>query len=225
MTIEPEETCRMYDIESQPKGGMISETEIEILRFVNEFGFCEINQIMKRFDIKKSAAYLSMQLLIRLGLMVQARIIQSRRGAYIVTHKGIALLELDLPRVKKISLVTYVHHLAVIDVHLKLKEFYPNAAWISERRLVREKNESGCRKNVHLPDGVLVFPDGNKYAIEVERTPKTKSRLEELLLGYGLQDIYKEVWYFCSPHIFYATRGISKSMPYVKTYNLAEYTA
>ena len=67
MTIGSEDNNRMYYLESQPKGGILSEIEIEILQFVNEFGFCEIKQIIKRFCMKRSAAYLNMQVLIRLG--------------------------------------------------------------------------------------------------------------------------------------------------------------
>jgi predicted transcriptional regulator len=223
MTTEPEEKSRMYDLESQPKGAMISEIEIEILRFVNEFGFCEINQIMKRFGMKKSAAYLSMQLLIRLGLVIQAHIIQGRRGAYIVTHKGITLLELDLPQVRKVSLVTYEHHLIVIDVHLKLKALHPDAVFISERRLTRNKYTMGCGKNEHVPDGVLAFPDGDQSAIEVEKSLKTRDRLEKILFGYGLQDTFKEVWYFCSQDVLHTVKEIANTMPYVKTYSLREF--
>jgi len=220
MTIESEENSRMYDLESRLKGAMISETEIGILRFVNEFGFCEINQIMKRFGMKKSTAYLSMQLLIRLGLVIQARIIQGRRGAYIVTHRGITLLELDLPQVRKISLVTYEHHLVVIDVYLKLKDLYPHAVWVSERRLNRTM---GSGKNEHLPDGALIFPNDIRYAIEIEKSLKARDRLEKILFGYGLQDTFKEVWYFCSQDVFPTVKEISNNMPYVKTHNLKEF--
>lgn len=218
-----EENNSMFDLASLPKGAMLSEKEIEILRFVNEFGFCEIQQIMKRFAMKKSPAYLKMQMLIRLGLVIQARVIQGRRGSYCVTHKGISLLQLDLPLVKKISLGIYDHHLLVIDVHLKFRELHPDTVWVTERRLIRNQYENGFRKNEHLPDGVLIFPDSNQYAIEIERSLKTKARLEEILLGYGLQRTFKEVWYFCSQEVFSLLNKVTNNMPYVKTYNLKEF--
>lgn len=223
MTIKSEDNNRTYDLKSQPKRGMLSETEIEILSFINEFGFCEIKQILKRFCLKKSAAYLSMQRLIRLGLVIQAHIIQGRRGAYIVSHKGITLLKLDLPQVRKISLITYEHHLLVIDVHLKLEELYPGTVFITERRFNQNQCKLGYGKNEHLPDGVLVLPNGIQYAIEIEKSLKARDRLEKIIFGYGLQRTFKEVWYFCSQDVLRIVKEIANNLHYVKTHNLKEF--
>ncbi len=213
----------MADTESRSKRVMLSESMIEILRLLNEFGFCDIRHIAKRFDVKKTIAYKNMRILIKYGLVMNARIIKYQPRAYYLTSKGADLLKLDLPLIRRIPLNIYEHQLAVIDVFLKLKEMHPEAVWISERRLIRDKYSSDSKTNDHLPDGALVFPQGYQCAIEVERSLKARNRLEEILLGYGLQQTYREVWYFCSKGILPALNEFASSMHYIKIYNLSEF--
>lgn len=74
----------------------------------------------------------------------------------------------------------------IVDVYVKLKEIYPQATWISERSLVHDKCADGLGRRGHLSDGMLIFPDGKKIAIEVELTMKGKNRLERILKGYRI---------------------------------------
>lgn len=203
---------------------MLSENMIEILRLLNEFGFCDIRHIVKRFDISKTVAYESIQILIKYGLVMNARVIQNNPRAYYLTSKGIDLLKLDLPLVRRIPLNVFQHQLTVIDVYIKLRAIHPEAIWISERRLIRDKHISEFKNNDHLPDGALIFPQGYKCAIEVEKSLKARNRLEEILIGYGLQKTYREVWYFCSSGIITTVHEIANNMPYIKIYNLSEFS-
>jgi len=199
---------------------MLSLVEIEILRFVHEFGFCEIEQIIKRFELRKSSAYAYMKRLVLKGLVTNARIIKYQPRAYYLTAKCIGLLELDLPVIRGIPLNIYEHQLTVVKVYIQLRKLYTGAVWISERRLFRERKN----QDDHIPDGVLVFPD-KPCAIEVEKTPKTKSRLEGIMLGYGLQNAYKEVWYVCSASTLPAVSRFAVSMSYIKVFKLADFIA
>jgi len=198
----------------------LSENEIEILRFLNEFGFCEIRHIIKQFEIKKARAYSLIQMLIQRGLVINARVIKYQPRAYYLTAKGIDLLKLDLPLVRRIPLNIYEHHLTVIDVYINLKKLYPDAVWMTERRLIR--NKSGTENNNHLPDGALVFSD-KQCAIEVEKTQKARDRLETIIFSYGLQRTYKEVWYFCSQSVMSVVNQIANNLPYIKTFKLTEF--
>lgn len=197
----------------------LSVIELEILRFLNEFGFCEIRQIVKQFDMKKSSAYRYAKKLIQHGLIVNARIIKYQPCAYFVTAKGINLLKFDLPLIKNIPLHIYEHQLDVIDVSITLRKKYPDAIWMSERRLTREKHNN----HEHLPDGAVVLPDCKPFAIEIERTLKTKTRLESIILNYGLQNTYKEVWYFCSTSVMPAVTKFAANMPYIKVFRLGDF--
>lgn len=223
MTIESDKNKTKEDPGLEQKGVLLSGNELKILRFINEFGFCEIKQIIKLLDVKKTVAYSHMQILMMHGLVGNVRVIKYQPRAYYVTARGIDLIKLDLPRIRKIPLSVYEHQLAVIDVYLTLRKIYPETIWITERRLLRDKYASGSNKNEHLPDAAIVFPEGYQCAIEVERSSKTRSRLEEILLGYGLQQTYKEVWYFCAKGILPAIKEFASDMPYIKIHNMSEF--
>jgi hypothetical protein len=67
------------------------------------------------------------------------------------------------------------HVAAVNEVRLHVHERSPEAEWICERRLARER-EAG----EHLPDA-LVLRDGQRIAIEVELTVKSRKRTTQIL--------------------------------------------
>jgi hypothetical protein len=48
----------------------------------------------------------------------------------------------------------------------------------------------------HLPDGLLILPNGNIVAIEIELSIKGYARLEKILRALSSQ--YQTVWYFCT---------------------------
>lgn len=223
MTNYTDKKMLFKEVEQQAKGVVLSHHEIEILRFVHEFGFCEIGQIMKRFDLRKSSAYLHMQLLVRLGLVLHLRIALNRPGVYYLTTKSIRLLDLDLPVLERIPLSVYDHQLAVVNVHLQCRERYRDTVWISERRLIKDKYIDTSNLQDHLPDGAIVFPDGSQCAIEVERSLKSRKRIEAILLEYGLQRTFKEVWYFGSERITSVIKEMANSMAFIKTFDLEEF--
>lgn len=223
MTIELEKNMFLYDQVPQSKAAIFTEIETDILRFIHEFGFCHIKQIMKRFGMGRSRAYFHMKMLTRLGLVNHVKIMQDKHGAYYLTHKAINLIGLDLPLIRQIPLNVYVHQLTVVDVYLKLRELHAESTWISERRLNRENNSKGFKINDHLPDGVMVLANGTQYAVEIERSIKAKKRLEEILLGYSLQVKFKEAWYFCTTEVFSLIKKIANDVSNIKTYNLKDF--
>ena len=114
----------------------------------------------------------------------------------------------------------YEHQLTVINVFLKVSKSHPDATWITERRLARENYVKRIGKKEHLPDAVLVLPDGSQIAIEVEISLKARKRLDEILTDYALQSIFKEVWYFCSQHVQPVLRELSDGIPCIKIHPL-----
>lgn len=201
---------------------LLTIRKIEMLRFIHEFGFCEVNQIVNRFNIKQSCAYFHMKELTRYGLITNARIIKYQPRAYFLTPKGVGLLKLDLPVINHIPLNVYEHQLRVIDVHIKMRMIYPDAVWITERRLHRDKDKSDFGKPDHMPDAALIFSDDKRCAIEVEISQKTKDRLSEIINGYGLQKYYREVWYFCSQNVLPLINKVAGDVPYLKIFKLSE---
>lgn len=178
---------------------MYTNRNSEILRFINEFGFCELPQIQKRFGLSKTRAYKIMQRLIKHGYVIHERIFYHRHGIYRVTRDGAEIS--GLPMLSQVSVGNYEHQIAVIETYIKLMRQYPTASWLTERVLRRTGFMPGKGRDKHYADALMFMPDGKQVAIEVELTMKSKSRLKEILSGYMCQCEIKEVWYFCSPEI------------------------
>lgn len=193
--------------------------DVEILRFINEFGFCEIKQIEKRFGVRKTRGYQIMKRLVDAKFVIHEIVFHGAHGIYYLTKKGADCT--DLPPIKNIPKDNYEHQLAVIDIYFKLKEQHPTAEWIGERRIKRDKYIKGLGKRGHIPDGMLLFPDDKEVAIEVELTMKSKRRLFEILGGYSGRFHINEVWYYCAPNIITRISKLAEKMPYIKFHNLS----
>jgi hypothetical protein len=84
-----------------------------------------------------------------------------------------------------------VHTAAVNDVRLHVRERSPASRWVPERMLARERTAGE-----HLPDGV-VQTDGQRVAIEVELTPKSRRRMTMIL--DELERRFDATVYYCAP--------------------------
>jgi len=204
-------------------GVKLTERDIEILKFINDFGFCEMPQLDRRFDLKKPRNYQIINRLVEGGLIHHERVFYGRHGIYRLTNKGARLT--DLPPLSRIPLATYTHDITLIEVYLKLRKHHPEAQWISERQLTRDKHADGVGKRGHLSDGILVFPEGKQVAIEVELSLKSKYRLERILKGYGAQFSIKEVRYYCPENIAAYIGSLATKMPFIQVHSLREFLA
>lgn len=200
----------------------VTERDVEILAFINQFGFCEIVQIQKQFNLKKSRSYQVMKRLTAGGFLHHQRIFYGQHGVYYLTQQGAC--HTALPALQKVSYRHYHHHLKVIEVAMRLKAHYPEATWISERQLLMEKFKSGRYKKEHLADGVLLFAEDEKMAIEVELSRKGQERLKHILKRYAGKD-YKEVWYYCHPDITAFLTTLTQKMSFIKIFNIEEFLA
>jgi hypothetical protein len=171
-----------------------------IIKFVNEFGFCELPQIQKQFGLSKHRAYKVMQRLIEREYILHERIFFHRHGIYRATRLGAQLT--SVPMLDKVPVGIYQHQLAVIETYIKFMQEYPDATWMTERVLRRAGFMPGRRRDKHYADALVYMPDGKQIAIEVELTMKSKRRLEDIFRGYMGQIQINEVWYFCAPEIF-----------------------
>jgi hypothetical protein len=193
--------------------------DIEILKFINEFGFCEMPQIEKRFSMKKPRCYQVMKRLIDGGFVAHQRVFHGRHGIFFLSRQGSTYT--DWPPIRSIPKDNYIHQLTIIEVYFRLMQQHPDATWISERRINREKFRYTVGRRIdHLADGILVLPDDKEIAIEVELTMKSKKRLDDILWGYVLHKHIKEVWYYCSPDIVEKVIKVADNMGQVKIYAL-----
>jgi hypothetical protein len=93
--------------------------------------------------------------LIEAGFIMHEYVLRNKHGVYRLTRKGAGFT--DFPMLKFISLGSYLHQLAVVNVHLELMSRYPDATWISERRLKQNIFlEKGFQRSEHIADGMLI---------------------------------------------------------------------
>ncbi|MGD1059568.1 MAG: hypothetical protein ABR992_19415, partial [Solirubrobacteraceae bacterium] len=83
------------------------------------------------------------------------------------------------------------HVAAVNDVRLHIQARDPQAEWVPERVLAKERGAGQ-----HLLDGVAIT-GGRRVAIEVELTAKSRRRITTIL--DELAGRYDAVLYFCAP--------------------------
>lgn len=199
----------------------MTERDLEILKFINDFGFCEMPQIERQFSLKKPRSYQVIKRLINAGLLIHEYVLHRQHGIYRLTKQGAEWTE--LPALKYISLGSYLHQLKIVEVYQQLRQRYPDAIWTSERRLKQDKFSSGkLGRYGHVADGMLAFPDGRYIAIEVELTMKGKNRLNDIVKSYASRFEIKEVWYFCAKEIVNKVKKEIAHLPYVKVFGISE---
>ncbi|EKD73158.1 MAG: hypothetical protein ACD_45C00427G0001 [uncultured bacterium] len=199
----------------------ITQQEIEIMKFLNECGFCAMQQVGRQFNLKKTRTYRLLKRLRNIGLVKYKRVMYESPGVYFLSAKGSEYS--DLPPIDKVSAGRFEHQMKVNDVFIQLTKQYPEAHWISERRLMRDKYQNGLGKKGHLCDGILVFDEMKYIAIEVELNSKAHNRVEKIVKGYITQFKFHEVWYFCAPNVLSMMTALAGRFPFIKIYNLNEF--
>jgi len=103
-----------------------------------------------------------------------------------------------------------LHRYAVNEVRLEVMRRWPDSCWVCERRLARDAWENGDWKAGNwrggswgaavngggtFPDAIVMLGD-ERYAIEVELTPKTLDELDHVVCEHA--ERFDRVFYFCS---------------------------
>jgi|HubBroStandDraft_6_1064221.scaffolds.fasta_scaffold10621_2 hypothetical protein len=106
-------------------------------------------------------------------------------------------------RVWQPKLGVLLHTAAVNDVRLHIQARSPEAEWVSERALARDR-----REGEHLPDGVVVT-EGQRVAVEVELTVKSERRVNVIL--DELAGRFDMVLYYCPPATYRQLSALKES--------------
>lgn len=112
-----------------------------------------------------------------------------------LTAKGQRACDVDYKPWRPSAVGRLAHLAACTDARLTVEERRPDAVWTSERELLRTARITGAPRTQHMPDARVAL-DGGLVAVEVELTPKQRTRTEQIareLLGR-----YDAVWYFAS---------------------------
>lgn len=173
----------------------ITERDKKILGWINRFRYVTAGQVMKKFNIGRTAAYVRLKKLKDGGYLKYLRFFRNRPGIYLCTGTGTAVSNSELSNYnKKIDLATYEHHLTVVDISIKLKN---QGKWITEREIWSEvyRELDGKRSNIHIPDGIIVDREGRRTAVEVELTSKSEKRLRQIMKAHRRARMYDDVLY------------------------------
>jgi len=199
----------------------LTKRDKEILCFINESGICVMPQIEREFNLRFPRNYQVIRRLVNGGYISHQQIFKNQHGIYHLTPKGAATT--TLPPLSTISLGGYKHQLLVTDIRQQLCARYPDTKWMSERYLKQQKFYYGIGKSGHIADGILIFPDEKKIAIELELSMKGKLRIEKILSAYGGQLEIAEAWYFCTDHVIRPMSSLAKNKSYIKIHSLKEF--
>jgi len=157
---------------------VMMDRDIEILKLVYRMGFCIGRHIDSLFFRSSSSRACDRRLktLVSAGYLSRRKYLYGVPYLYTLTHKGRILIGAN-KRENKIRLEQIMHDIKAIDVLIYFRAKYNLllSDFESEREL-HIKDGFGGRK--HHPDFVFV-KNGKTYAVEIELTLKSKTRLEK----------------------------------------------
>lgn len=180
----------------------ITERDRQLLSFIGEHRLVLATHVQALLGISASASYARLHALSEAGFLIHRPLFQGEPGCYQITRQGLELIDSALPR-PRIDLRGYRHDVGVAWLSLAARQgvFGPMREVHAERLLRSHDGTAdgradplgvrlggagpGGRARLHYPDLVLVGADGRRFAIELELTPKGRSRLEQIVAGYG----------------------------------------
>ena len=201
----------------------LTTRDLALLRWINGFGFVDIEHISKKLVVKKPTAYARMQKLVSADYLVFERIFHARNGVYRVTQQGAKIASDSLPALKKINIGQYEHDLAIVQVVLNLMEKDIQLSFVTERQIKSSQGIRGVGTKGHLSDGYFLQND-KKIALEVELSSKSQFRREAIIRYYTKNLEYDEVWYmFADPRIENQLKPLVIKRPFIKLFDLKSF--
>lgn len=200
---------------------MITERDEAMLAAIDNAGGLDLAALQLMFGLARTVAYRRMGRLEDYGMLEAVRPFLRCPAIYVPTRRGLREMlgreDLDPPSV---SAGSYNHQLHVGRVIAEI-EHHGGVRWQASRTTRRHQKAAEAAGDVleskrysielswlersHLPD-VLIWPSrtaeetSQPIAVEVELAQKSKSRLDEILLGYSVALDMAGVVYVCGPH-------------------------
>jgi hypothetical protein len=194
------------------RGFQVTPRDRELLAFVAAHRFVLASQVQAWLGPCMSVCYRRLQMLTDAGLLSYRRIFHAEPGCYQVTNGGLGLAGSGLPR-PQVDLHTYGHDAGLVWLWLAAADgaFGPTRRLLSEREMrhLDWRAESSAqrfglllpgvdrygRQRIHYPDVLVVLLDGTYVALELELSLKSRRRLEEIFLAYGVERRLRAVVY------------------------------
>lgn len=180
---------------------MLTERDLNILKFVNQFGFSNtayVTSCLFSNNSEKTAYYVARRRIAALykkGLLkkqdniigVEEVFTLSQTGSKILTDLGID----ELRKLERINWGEFNHDSEIQKVYLRFREL-GFTRFYSERK-AKEHSPFGDL----IPDLVMIRDDNKALMIEVELTRKSFKRMEEKLKQYSSSNLVKKLVYIC----------------------------
>lgn len=191
----------------------ISKEDLELLQWINGFGFVTSEQVSKRRKTCQRVTNRKLQKFENVGLIRRERIFMADSSIVRMTHEGVKLIGDELQPLRKLKLGSYEHDKALVDLSLKLQAEFESSEFQPERRIRHEIGLSGVGQAGHIADGELRLNDGSKIAVELELTRKQNFRLQKIISQLQTNLSLKGVWYFCPANVADQIRTATKGDP------------
>lgn len=195
---------------------ILQDRDLDILKFINKFGYVSLNHIRDRFKFSQPRVYQILARLFKNDFIDKKRLIAEQSSIYWLKTKGADLIGAN--RINKVSLQNLEHNLLVIDVYLELLEKKPDLEIKSDRELRQGK---GFGYKGHIPDLEIQTEEKNgrkNIAIEVEISRKDKRRLKGIISELEHKNKYLEVHYYCLGSSLSQVKEVTEFKPIFKVF-------
>jgi hypothetical protein len=199
-------------------GLSLTEPDLHALGFIAEHRLVLPDHVAVLLDTSLSAATARLRKLATARYLA-GECVFGHQPYYQITRRGLAAIGSSLPTPRP-DLRVYHHDIGVAWLWLAARagRFGPLEAMVAERRLrshdgAREPDSESeplgvrlggtgprGRERLHYPDLLLRTADGRRVALELELTPKSRTRLETILAGYGADPRIAGVVYLVQTH-------------------------
>ncbi len=192
----------------------ITNRDIQLLLWINGFGFVFVLQIAKWMGTDFSTAARRVRLLIKAGLLRRIKQKGLSGNPVVVTPAGTEVAGDDLPPLKGIRPGEYRHDAYLVDVGRGLAAIFPGSRFEPGRRVQQALGRGHGR---HLPDAYLYRENGERIIIELELALKSRHRIASILAQHTADLEATEIWYLTdSEAIARAIKRASAGLDHVK---------
>jgi protein involved in plasmid replication-relaxation len=170
--------------------GLLSGRDLRVLAWTGEQYAVQVDQLEVLLGCSERTVQRVLARLRAAGLVSTRRVLVDEPAWVLPTVAGLRACSSSFG-VWEPKLGLLAHVAAVNDVRLHVEAMSPGSEWVCERALARER-----RAGQHLPDG-LVLLDGQRVAVEVELTVKSRRRVTAILDDLARR--FEATVYFCAP--------------------------